>query len=104
GAAAAARLAHHRRPHRHLVLRAEHRLHEVEVDDQLEIRAPQVHGTTAAPRAEAGVAEERLEDVAQPAAEPAEEILGGAPAAAPQPLDAVHVVAAPALGVAQELV
>src|SRR5581483_7005950 len=60
----------------------------------------------AAARPEPGVAEERLEDVAQAAGpEPAEQVVGPAAATrAPQALDAVHVVAAPALGVAQRLV
>src|SRR5690606_39753947 len=65
-----ARGAGHGRAHRHLVLAAEHRLGEVEVGDHLEIGAPGRARCPPGGTAEGAAPEERLEDVAETAAEP----------------------------------
>jgi hypothetical protein len=84
------------------VLCAENGLLEVEVGDDLDVRAPgRAGGAAAAPAAERAAAEEGLEHVVD-AAEP--ERVAGAAGGGRRALGAEGVVALPLLGVAQDLV
>ena len=83
---------------------------EVDVDGDLHVGAPRRPGLTPAPRlaeATAAPAEEAVEQVAQAGAEEVFEAAGpagSAPAGAPKPFGAEHVIAPPALGVAEGLI